>query len=1267
MKKFLLMLFSAALLFGGGCNDEYDDSALSGRVDDLEGRVEQLEELCNRMNTNIVALRQLVDAFKEADYVTAIIPIVDGGETIGYRISFAKSEPVIVYHGRDGKDGEDGKDGADGKDGKDGYTPVIGVRQDTDGAYYWTLDGEWLTDAAGNKIQANATDGKDGEDGVDGVSPKLKIEEGYWYISYDNGETWTKLDKAAGEDGGDSIFSEVTQDDTNVYFKLQDGTVITLPKSLTSIVEKINSMEFVPRYSDGKVAMVRTAGKSFAEFDFQISPRSVVAEIEKIWESAVTMQAVYTATRAVDFVELPVAEFLADAETGVVTVKVSGEKLSEAFFAGEVEASAVLTVSDSEDSTSSAYVPMIAEDNGGFVASYDSWLGKWKVTSTSSEVNNAPVTFEVTISRKAVGSTYNVSGWGIAYYRDDVVTGYYDQETGAFYLMDGNVYESNSQYYYLHMGRIYDPSDGKYYLWGDDEQVALTATLSSEKNATVVGSEVSDSYGTYTITGLDYFAYRLSDQAYLTFKPAEGYTSGDYPIGPYTMTKTADAPAPPTGELALNVTGYTGDVNGENKDNKVHFVAESTAAVSGLYMAANASSVDAVLAKGYSLDELIEANGNALSQDYLDAMNDGGKIFQYGSVTETLAFICKVVDVNGKSIVQRADAGVEEDDSPLKIDILVENITSDAADITIKPSKGTAPYYFDFYEAEEIAGMTDAEILQMVKEDNRGNIPADYLDQGINTLYNADYFLYNPMDSDTEYTVFAFGFDADSQEATTEVFRKTFKTLPEGGVAPGSLTIDVKIDDTAAPIPGGVTASITPSDANSYYMIDFVLADDIKGMTDAEIIEFVEGKYGYYISWLLYKGDYQTLPTDFGGSLALIPGADYYLVAFGHDGSAATTTTVSKAKFTAGAGPDPAGTTFGFEISDITANGATVTVTASKEPVTYMWDIFSDTMWSQIGGESGVAKYYKEKVFDHYGVVYSPVKIIEQLGAWYSGAEYTYSTLAANAHYRVVAVCVDLQGNLIGSPSVGGEFTTLEAVQGSATAVASFDKYYDGDEVAEAGIYAQAAGTAYIPTTYTVSANAEYYLAGLYGEDLSEYSDDTIIQVMKSQFPAKRTATSMNWMSSWDTNVTFVSVAVDEDGNFGALHRLPAKFVKSGVSPVSDLVANSTASVKSKRPVLCSSMLPELYMPKIFRPIDSGEKLSASKVEARKQLAETHRASAVAAVVAKGSLKKSVTPSLKSIRPYADEVVEPTMSGSAHSLMMLGREESFKKGTIEMR
>ena len=154
-------------------------------------------------------------------------------------------------NGQDGKDGENGKDGVDGedgKDGKDGYSPVIGVRKHTDGLYYWTLDGDWLRDDDGNMIPATATgsgssgangaDGKDGKDGEDGVTPQLTIENDYWYVSYDNGATWTELGKATGEDGsngadgedGDSIFKSVTQDDEYVYFNLADGTMITLPK-----------------------------------------------------------------------------------------------------------------------------------------------------------------------------------------------------------------------------------------------------------------------------------------------------------------------------------------------------------------------------------------------------------------------------------------------------------------------------------------------------------------------------------------------------------------------------------------------------------------------------------------------------------------------------------------------------------------------------------------------------------------------------------------------------------------------------------------------------------------------------------------------------------------------------------------------------------------------------------------------------------------------------------------------------------------------------
>ena len=118
------------------------------------------------------------------------------------------------------------------------------MKKDADGIYYWTLNGEWLLDDAGSKIKAEGADGSDGtngSNGTDGITPKLKIEEGYWYVSYDNGTSWTKLGKATGADGsdgldgvngedGDNIFSSVTQDDEYVYFNLADGTIITLAK-----------------------------------------------------------------------------------------------------------------------------------------------------------------------------------------------------------------------------------------------------------------------------------------------------------------------------------------------------------------------------------------------------------------------------------------------------------------------------------------------------------------------------------------------------------------------------------------------------------------------------------------------------------------------------------------------------------------------------------------------------------------------------------------------------------------------------------------------------------------------------------------------------------------------------------------------------------------------------------------------------------------------------------------------------------------------------
>ena len=255
MKKLMAFAIMTMAIVLSSC--KYNDDDIWNSVHNLEDRVAKLEELCQQMNTNVSSLQTIVTALQSNDYITGITPVVENGKEIGYTITFSKSEAIIIYHGRDG---HDGIDGTDGTDGIDGVTPVIGVRQDVDGIYYWTLNGDWLTDGNGNKIKAEGTDGKDGadgadgsdgadgtdgtngqdgQDGQDGITPKFKIENDYWFISYDNGVTWTQLGKVTGEDGadgvnGDSIFKGVTQDDDNVYFELADGSVITVSKSAES-------------------------------------------------------------------------------------------------------------------------------------------------------------------------------------------------------------------------------------------------------------------------------------------------------------------------------------------------------------------------------------------------------------------------------------------------------------------------------------------------------------------------------------------------------------------------------------------------------------------------------------------------------------------------------------------------------------------------------------------------------------------------------------------------------------------------------------------------------------------------------------------------------------------------------------------------------------------------------------------------------------------------------------------------------------------------
>lgn len=204
-KIFGLFCFFAVLcpLYFASC-DDYDDTAITERVDKIDDRVKALETIVAQLNGSLSGLVTSIDALSNQDKIVSVTPLPDGN---GYSIVFEKAGTVTLYNG---------ENGIDGKDGKDGLTHQIGVKKDSDGLYYWTIDGEWLI-GDGAKVPATAKV----------VVPQIKIEEGKFLFST-NGTDWTEIGDAGSS--GVGIISNVIDTTENVTLVLSDGSSIDIPK-----------------------------------------------------------------------------------------------------------------------------------------------------------------------------------------------------------------------------------------------------------------------------------------------------------------------------------------------------------------------------------------------------------------------------------------------------------------------------------------------------------------------------------------------------------------------------------------------------------------------------------------------------------------------------------------------------------------------------------------------------------------------------------------------------------------------------------------------------------------------------------------------------------------------------------------------------------------------------------------------------------------------------------------------------------------------------
>ncbi|MDE5844724.1 MAG: hypothetical protein K2H44_05005 [Muribaculaceae bacterium] len=191
MKKFIYTLFLITIMVLVGCNDDKEEP---GYPD------EQLEEVCNQINSNITALQALVDILHDNDLITSISPLIEDDKEVGYTFAFAINKPISIYYGNSST------------------SPSIGIKQDSDSIYYWTLNDGWLLDSNSNKVMPYGSEFA--------VLPTLKIEKKNWYVSLDNGKSWINLGQ-----GNNVLFSDIDMSDAEkVVFTLSNGEKLIIPR-----------------------------------------------------------------------------------------------------------------------------------------------------------------------------------------------------------------------------------------------------------------------------------------------------------------------------------------------------------------------------------------------------------------------------------------------------------------------------------------------------------------------------------------------------------------------------------------------------------------------------------------------------------------------------------------------------------------------------------------------------------------------------------------------------------------------------------------------------------------------------------------------------------------------------------------------------------------------------------------------------------------------------------------------------------------------------
>ncbi len=489
--------------------------------------------------------------------------------------------------------------------------------------------------------------------------------------------------------------------------------------------------------------------------------------------------------------------------------------------------------------------------------------------------------------------------------------------------------------------------------------------------------------------------------------------------------------------------------------------------------------------------------------------------------------------------------------------IEVKDIGLTSAKVSVTPSDDKARYFVNVFSMEEYqqwggdeyAFATQAAALvdyYVMMGKSLKEIVANLGSVGSVTIP------FDDLTDNTEYIAYAIGID-DNFFVNSRPSVLHFKTT-EVKTSDNTFSIDITGTTFCS-----VYGTVTPSNDDPFVCAIQPKAQVDQYESEADLMYEVVSTYDKWdlLDEVMYAGETVNLED----ISSLEPSVDYVVLCFGWEG--APTTPLFKKEFTtAEAGGRPQEQELSFAISDVQHNKFTVHITP-KVGLYYFYECISvkDLDARVAAGatkDEAICAFLDERI--DYGAEFfgcTRAEYLADMGAAIGKETWTFTGLDEDTEYVVVAASVNMvTGRLALRKGFCSEAVrTGVLIESDAEIAFSVDKYYDGSELAalDPVQFGKCEGMVLVPYKVIPNGTAAHWRTTFaYGEFRSWAERDDIL--FELDYKCDEDKTQGYAVVHYDQIVSFLGIAVNDEGYTGPFTINEFKAVKGGASPAQEFI-----------------------------------------------------------------------------------------------------------------